>query len=726
MFNSLNIAQSGLKVSQVQVENVMNNLANENTVGYKSRTVNVAELDMNDLRETGRGVVVEDVSRSTSVYMYQNLLTEESKNSELDELNIMLEDIESIFYETDDSGLSADLNRYFTSIENLRTSPDNEIYKNDITNNANILIESLQTLYSEIEQREATTIGNAKEAVNEINGLLQDIGDISYDIQNTSVTQLDLLDKRDALEKELSEYIDVDISRENQYMLELGGLVAVRHDNNVRSLEVVEEYQVQRDVYTLPNTPGYVDSIIDTAIGTWSDSDQTSEVQKMYVNGNTTGQVNFLGTFVDSSVAGEDAETTANRIVADSANIISHWNSVYPDREIQSITSPNAGELEITYKDSEGDVAVIAETSSEGVTFITSSETTKGIADSITYTLNNEHDITITVGETVNGQVVDQTNIIQSLVYKINNDSDMSKDITAYNGSYTVDDNGSKVLRTPTDQDYYLIIESNIEGEEGAFKGEIIVNDETAGYTVDDDGNATTAEVSTKRTYVEKNEVISKVASDDIHIEVFGDEIELSSGRLKSMMDNLQTDSESNKFANYKEQLDQFAYALSNLSSGYIENDDGSYVYGLDEITYNDDYDKKVEIGLFTGSSVSSLSFNDNMVNTLDQEKLDYLAEIQWKEDIDFDGTGENKTSFYTFYQELRVNIADDRENVIFRKESQAAVTESLETNYNKITKVDSDNEMISLIQYQAAYEANAKMITVVDEMLQTILGMKS
>jgi flagellar hook-associated protein 1 FlgK len=32
---------------------------------------------------------------------------------------------------------------------------------------------------------------------------------------------------------------------------------------------------------------------------------------------------------------------------------------------------------------------------------------------------------------------------------------------------------------------------------------------------------------------------------------------------------------------------------------------------------------------------------------------------------------------------------------------------------------------MVELIKYQSSYEANAKMITLVDEMLQTILGMK-
>jgi len=38
---------------------------------------------------------------------------------------------------------------------------------------------------------------------------------------------------------------------------------------------------------------------------------------------------------------------------------------------------------------------------------------------------------------------------------------------------------------------------------------------------------------------------------------------------------------------------------------------------------------------------------------------------------------------------------------------------------------VDKDEELIELIKFQKAYEANAKIITVIDEMLETLLGLK-
>ena len=109
---------------------------------------------------------------------------------------------------------------------------------------------------------------------------------------------------------------------------------------------------------------------------------------------------------------------------------------------------------------------------------------------------------------------------------------------------------------------------------------------------------------------------------------------------------------------------------------------------------------------------------------------MDYLATQQWKDDVGFDGLpqdgkSDTATSFSKFYQTLLVQVSGDKESTDFMLENQEAVKESLQNSYDKMVKVDKDEEMINLIKFQAAYEANAKIVTVIDEMLQTILGMK-
>ena len=42
-----------------------------------------------------------------------------------------------------------------------------------------------------------------------------------------------------------------------------------------------------------------------------------------------------------------------------------------------------------------------------------------------------------------------------------------------------------------------------------------------------------------------------------------------------------------------------------------------------------------------------------------------------------------------------------------------------------QLVKVDKDDEMLDLMKFQSAYTANTKIVTAIDEMLQTLLGLK-
>ncbi|HIP14277.1 MAG TPA: hypothetical protein EYG74_02170, partial [Sulfurimonas autotrophica] len=49
----------------------------------------------------------------------------------------------------------------------------------------------------------------------------------------------------------------------------------------------------------------------------------------------------------------------------------------------------------------------------------------------------------------------------------------------------------------------------------------------------------------------------------------------------------------------------------------------------------------------------------------------------------------------------------------------------SVTDEFDSISKVDIDEEMTNLMKYQAGYQASAKVITTIDQMIQTLLGMK-
>ena len=631
MLNSLNVAQSGLSAAKTAVENVSNNIANENTPGYKKRVVQLSELALIDSRSTGRGVSADETYRITSQYMYDNLMSENTKSNYYDEISTLVGNVEVMFQETDSGGFSSDLDRYFQSVENLRSNPNSEIYRTTYKTEGTILVDSLQNLYSNIEKQEELTRTSLEDNVVKVNNILEEIGSINEQLGQNIVASNSLLDQRDELENQLSDYVNVEIDRSNgDYELKIGGTIAVRFGTNVREIELLDENTTQIDRFS----------------------------------------------FVDND----------------------YDNNLYDG--IKNI------------KDEDGNITTR--------TFVD--------GDIVTYKLNNEYEVSVEIDETYdftddnidNGVIITEDNMIRALAHKINHDTNISQSVTAHNGNYALDSNGEKVYTTSEDK--FLVLESKVEGESGSFEGRISITQ------IDDPATTTVNEFN--RDTVFKDEYQSQEAENKVSLGIYGGEINLSSGILKAQTENLTTNAVNNKLVDYKEKLDNFARSLSDMYTKYAKTDEDEYLYGHVATDAYDGTANIKEINLFSGGDVKSLKFYENAVNDLVQSDLDYMSTIQWKKDVEFDGFEQDSSSVYStsfseFYQELRVNISSDKENNDFLLETQEAVSQSLQTNYDQLTKVDSDEEMINLIKFQAAYTANAKIITVVDEMLQTILNIR-
>lgn len=532
MINSLYTAKSGLSTSKYSVDVTSNNIANENTTGYVKRTVNTSELPELE-NDIGNGVSFDGVTRNTNVYLYDKLVSQNSLASYYEQEDSILSNLEIMFSETESSGFSTTLSTFFNSIESLRADSTNLIYQNDLATQAQSLVDGLQSLNDELNSALDTTTQQLEDQVDTVNNILEQIVYLNKQIVESNTDSNDLLDKRDALEKELSNYVDIEIDRDSEtYNLKIAGVNVIFNNTNLHEVSISENNIAQKDIY---NSSDLDDS-------NFSDGDEISIV----LNGTTT-------LTLSANVSG----TTENE-------------------------------------------------------------------------LKNQ------------------------IINEINTNSKFS-DYTAY-----------------LDSSNNLVIKSNIEGEEGEFDIAISVNN---------------SEISKSAN--------SKEASNSVSLAVYNNELSLTGGSLKAITQEL-TSSTSNIYA-YKNSLDSFAKALV------------------------DTVNSSSETPLFKGSSVDTLSFDKDSITSLTNEDLENLAEIQWNENITI---GNTSTSFSEFYQNLLVTVSSNVENNNFKLESQNAIVNSLESTYNNLTKVDPDEEMINLLQYQAAYEANAKVITAVDEMLQTLLAM--
>jgi flagellar hook-associated protein 1 FlgK len=204
-----------------------------------------------DDRITGRGVNASSAYRITSQYMYDKLISENTKLNYYSKLSNMVGNVESIFKETTDSGFSADLNRYYQAVENLRSNPNSQVYKTTLQNQGKFLVESLQNMYSAVESQQETEKTQLKTNVDDINGIIKQIGLLNEKIEQYGENN-DLLDKRDQLELDLSNYVDISVSRGSEgYELKIAGQSVISNNTNLRTVNLSETNTLQKDKFTL-------------------------------------------------------------------------------------------------------------------------------------------------------------------------------------------------------------------------------------------------------------------------------------------------------------------------------------------------------------------------------------------------------------------------------------------------------------------------------------------
>ncbi|ACZ12162.1 flagellar hook-associated protein FlgK [Sulfurospirillum deleyianum] len=78
------------------------------------------------------------------------------------------------------------------------------------------------------------------------------------------------------------------------------------------------------------------------------------------------------------------------------------------------------------------------------------------------------------------------------------------------------------------------------------------------------------------------------------------------------------------------------------------------------------------------------------------------------------------------FYSSLTTKIGSDASTANSNYDTNDALYSSVYTQYQSVSGVNKDEELANLIQYQSSYSAAAKIITTIDQMLETLLGIKS
>ncbi|MBK1972941.1 flagellar hook-associated protein FlgK [Campylobacter sp. TTU-622] len=143
--------------------------------------------------------------------------------------------------------------------------------------------------------------------------------------------------------------------------------------------------------------------------------------------------------------------------------------------------------------------------------------------------------------------------------------------------------------------------------------------------------------------------------------------------------------------------------------------------------------------GFFSGNNAGNISVKDSILNdpsTLraslsgvdsGNDMANKIIQLQYDK-VNFyndDGTID-KLTLEEYYRKFTGKIASDGENNEVVLASNTTLYNSVYTEYQSKCGVNTNEELAALIQYQSSYGAAAKIVSTVDQMLDTLLGLKS
>ena len=83
------------------------------------------------------------------------------------------------------------------------------------------------------------------------------------------------------------------------------------------------------------------------------------------------------------------------------------------------------------------------------------------------------------------------------------------------------------------------------------------------------------------------------------------------------------------------------------------------------------------------------------------------------------------KITISGFFTQISTLVASETFVANEDLDTKKTLNKTVKQEFNSLTKVSLDEELNNLMVYQTSYQANAKVITTIDQMLNTLLGIK-
>lgn len=218
MAGLIGIGLSGVLGHQAALNTTANNITNANTPGYSRQEV---QFETQEGRRTGAGTIgsgvsVANIRRLADAYLSQQLREDSTLFGEQNAFNAELTRLDNLLG-GEDTGLNKALNNFFSAMQNAAEDPTSLPQRQLVLSEAQQLVNRFQGLNQEFIQQRESVKTQMQQGVKDANTLLKSIAELNLAIsESPGLAQgkepLELMDKRDEKLRQLSELVSIRVT----------------------------------------------------------------------------------------------------------------------------------------------------------------------------------------------------------------------------------------------------------------------------------------------------------------------------------------------------------------------------------------------------------------------------------------------------------------------------------------------------------------------------------
>lgn len=216
--NIFNIAMSGARAAQANLNVMAMNNANVFTPGYSRQRLEQSAIGANGPMSSGNGVQVDAIRRVADQYLISQVWTGTSDSNYYNTTQTYLTPLESILGK-ERTSLGNGVDKFFAALSAGTSTPESKAERQQMISEAQAMATRFNSVNNFINTQQDTLRNQRATTVDTINTLSGDIANYNKkitELEANGVSTSVLRDQRDELVKEMSGYLDVKVIEDDK------------------------------------------------------------------------------------------------------------------------------------------------------------------------------------------------------------------------------------------------------------------------------------------------------------------------------------------------------------------------------------------------------------------------------------------------------------------------------------------------------------------------------